>query len=68
LPGLHDFTAQRNDGDLQSLGGCAGKVCPMGKVASTFPLDGPAAAVTRFEPPAEPGASELLAAIESALG
>ena len=34
MPGLHDFTAQRNDGDSQALADYAGKVCLVVNVAS----------------------------------
>jgi len=34
LPALHDFTAQRNDGDQQSLSDYSGKVCLVVNVAS----------------------------------
>ncbi len=34
MPALHDFTAQRNDGDQQSLSDYSGKVCLVVNVAS----------------------------------
>ena len=34
MPGLHDFTAQRNDGNAQALEDYAGKVCLIVNVAS----------------------------------